>query len=122
MQRVLIAALDGSLYRRIMPESLHCGKALLWKGIIGADVFSRCYYSLMFLLESALEPGGSSMGLMHMRLWYFIVHSDFPHLFRNDLEGDNHIGEDNLADFFSLIQVKALRVNDAHLLQDGRFS
>lgn len=54
----------------------------------------------------------------YMRLGEFIVHSDLSHLFGNDLEGHNHVREDNLANFFPFFEMEALGIDDAHLLQN----
>lgn len=59
--------------------------------------------------------------------WYrrcrlFIFQAHFTHFLRNNLEGDDQIGENHLTDFLPLVDMKALGIYDAHLLQDGRFA
>lgn len=65
---------------------------------------------------------GVDTGVQYMRLWEFIVHADLSHLLRNDLEGHDHVGEDDLANFLPFLEIETLGVDDAHLLQDGGFS
>ena len=57
-----------------------------------------------------------------MRFLQFVIHTDLPHFFGNDLEGHDHVRKDDLPNLFPLIQMKALGVDDPHLLQDGRFA
>lgn len=56
-----------------------------------------------------------------MRLWKIVVHTDLSHLFGNDFEGHDHVGEDHLANFLPFLEMEPLGVDDAHLFQDGGF-
>ena len=55
---------------------------------------------------------------LYLRLFVLIFQAKLPHLFCNDLECDYHVWEYDLTNFLSLIQTKAFRVYDSHLLQN----
>lgn len=65
------------------------------------------------------------MDVVYLRLRIIIFLAKISHLFSNNLESHDHVGKDDLADLFTLIEVKAFGVDDTHLLQNGglpRFS
>ena len=65
------------------------------------------------------------MDVAYLRLRVVIFFAKISHLFSNNLEGHDHVGKDDLADLFTLIEVKAFGIDDPHLLQNGglpRFS
>lgn len=123
VKRILIATLDGGLYGRIVPQRLHCRKALGGERFLDTDVLCGCYHSLVLLRPSVWSQRKKSDSKGHyVRLSVGVVHPNLSHLFRNDFESHDHIREDDLTDFLSLLQVETLGVDDPHLLQDGGFA
>ena len=102
--------------------------ALSWQVIlaVGKDLPCRYLLQLLSLVHVPADVswwcGGLNRGTQYMRLGDFIVQSDLSHFFGNDLEGHDHVREDDLANFFPFFDMEALGINDAHLLQDCGFS